>query len=83
MEQTICEIRHQGIDKKLEEHEDQLKDHDKRIGDLEKYQSRAEEQVSQLCKQIKSLVKAMWWAMGLAVSTLLGFFIWYIQTIGR
>lgn len=79
MEQTICEIRHHGIDKKLEAHEGQLKEHDKRIGDLEKYQSKAEQQIEQLCTQIKALVKAIWWGYGLAASALLGFFIWYVQ----
>jgi hypothetical protein len=83
VEPSVCAEKHRRVDERLDGHDIQLKDHDKRIGDLEKYQSRAEEQVSQLCKQIKSLVKAMWWAMGLAVSTLLGFFVWYVQNIGK
>lgn len=77
----ICTEKHRRVDERLDDHDRQLDDHDKRIGKLERYQSRAEEQVSQLCKQIKSLVKAMWWAMGLAITTLLGFFIWYVQNL--
>ena len=83
IESSVCTEKHKRVDERLADHDRQLKDHDKRIGDLEKYQSRAEEQVSQLCQQIKSLVKAMWWAMGLTVTSLLGVFIWYVQTIGR
>jgi len=83
IESSVCTEKHKRVDERLADHDRQLKDHDKRIGDLEKYQSRAEEQVSQLCRQIKSLVTAIWWAIGLAISTLLGFFIWYIQNIGR
>lgn len=83
VEPSVCAEKHRRVDERLDIHDIQLKDHGKRIGNLEKYQSRAEEQVKQLCQQIKSLVTAMWWAMGLAISTLIGFFIWYIQTLGR
>jgi hypothetical protein len=79
----ICAEKHRRVDDRIDNHETRLNNHGERIDRLEQYRSRAEVQVEQLCKQIKSLVKAMWWAMGLAVSTLLGFFVWYVQTIGR
>lgn len=81
IEPVVCAEKHKRIDEKLREHEDQLEDHNKRIGDLEKYQSRAEQQVSQLCQQIKALVKTLWWGIGLAASSLVGFFFWYIQSL--
>jgi len=81
VETSICNEKHKRIDERLGDHDTQLKDHDRRIVNLEQYQSRAEVQVEQLCQQIKSLVKAMWWAMGLGASTLLGFFIWYVQSL--
>ena len=79
----ICTEKHRRVDERLDTHETRLNNHGERIDRLEQYRSRAEVQVEQLCKQIKSLVKAMWWAMGLAVSTLLGFFVWYVQNIGK
>jgi hypothetical protein len=79
----ICAEKHRRVDDRIDNHETRLNNHGERIDRLEQYRSRAEVQVEQLCKQIKSLVKAMWWAMGLAVSTLLGFFVWYVQNIGK
>ncbi len=83
VETSVCEEKHKRIDEKFETHEGRLNNHSERLDKLERYQSKAEEQVSQLCKKLDALVKAMWWAMGLVVSTLLGFFVWYVQTIGR
>lgn len=83
IDETLCSERRRNVNSRLDTHEARLNNHSERIDKLEQYQSRAEEQVKQLCRQIKSLVTAMWWAMGLAISTLLGFFIWYIQTLGR
>ena len=83
IDEALCSERYRNVNSRLDTHEARLNNHSNRIDKLEQYQSRAEEQVKQLCQQIKSLVTAMWWAMGLAISTLLGFVIWYIQSLGR
>ena len=79
----ICAEKHKRVDERLDANERRLDDHDDRIDNLEKYQSRAEVQVKNLCKQIESLVKAIWWAISITITSLLGFFIWYIQNIRR
>lgn len=79
MDEKLCESKHKRVDEKLSEHEGRLNNHGNRIDQLEQYQSRATVQVENLCKQIKMLVTAIWSAIGLALSTLIGFFIWYVQ----
>lgn len=83
MEKSICEEKHRRIDEKFEIHERRLNNHSERIDKLEQYHSRAETQIANLCEQIKSLVTTMRWFMGLIVGSGVGFFIWYIQQIGR
>ena len=67
--------------KQLDTHERRLNNHGDRIDKLEQYQSRSEVQISNLCEQIKNLVSAIKWSMGLLIATLVGFLIWYIQSL--
>ncbi|HSH25253.1 MAG TPA: hemolysin XhlA family protein [Massilibacterium sp.] len=83
MEKTVCEEKHKRIDEKFDTHERRLNNHGDRIDALEQHKSRTETQIENLINQIKSLVSTMKWFMGLMVATLLGFFIWYIQQLGR
>lgn len=69
------------VAKQLETHEKRLNNHGDRIDKLEQYQSKSEVQISNLCEQIKSLVSTIKWSMGLLVTTLVGFIIWYIQSL--
>lgn len=75
----VCTEKHKRIDEKFELHEKRLNNHGNRIDKLEQYQSRTEVKIENLIEQIKSLVTTIKWAMGLTITTLLGFFIWYIQ----
>jgi len=83
MEKTVCEEKHKRIDERLDVHDTRLNNHSERIDELERYQSKTETQIANLCEQIKSLVTTMRWFMGLIVGSGIGFFIWYIQTLGR
>ena len=67
--------------KQLDTHERRLNNHGDRIDKLEQYQSRSEVQINHLCDQIKSLVSTIKWSMGLLITTLIGFLIWYIQSL--
>lgn len=69
------------VTKQLETHEKRLNNHGDRLDKLEQYQSRSEVQISNLCEQIKSLISTIKWSMGLLVTTLVGFIIWYIQSL--
>lgn len=77
----VCTEKHKRIDEKFELHEKRLNNHGNRIDKLEQYQSRTEVKIENLIEQIKSLVSTIKWAMGLTITTLLGFFIWYIQSL--
>ncbi|GAA4294276.1 hemolysin XhlA family protein [Anaerocolumna aminovalerica] len=69
------------VAKQLETHEKRLNNHGDRLDKLEQYQSRSEVQISNLCEQIKSLISTIKWSMGLLITTLVGFIIWYIQSL--
>ena len=69
--------------KEDERHERRLNDHSKRIDTLEQFKSSTEIEIRNLIEQIKSLVSAIKWFMTFGIATLVGFFIWYIQQIGR
>ena len=79
----ICTERHKRIDERLDVHDQRLNNHGERIDALEQHKSRTEVEIKNLIEQIKSLVTTMRWFMGLFASSLIGFFIWYIQNIGR
>lgn len=75
----VCKATHKRVDERLFDVENQTDDNTKRIGILEQYRSSSEVQITNLCDQIKSLVHTIKWSMGLMLTSLLGFVIWYIQ----
>ena len=77
----LCKHKHERVDEIIENHNSRLGDHDKRIDLLEQFQSRSEVQIMNLCKEIESLVTTIKWSMGVLITTLLGFVIWYIQNL--
>lgn len=83
MENKLCEITHKRIDEKFETHEKRLNNHGERIDKIEQFRSSTEIEIKNLIEQIKALVSTMKWFIGLTFTTLVGFFIWYIQQLGR
>lgn len=75
----VCTEKHKRVDERLDGHDNRLNNHSERIKILENSQVKTETIVQNVCKQIATLVKAIWWAIGLTITSLLGFFIWYIQ----
>lgn len=72
---------HESMKEKIERNETRLNNHSERIKLLENYRTRTEVQIENLIKEIGSLVSTMRWTMTLLVTTLAGFFIWYIQSL--
>lgn len=72
---------HESIKEQIKRNETRLNNHSERIKQLEYYRTRTEVQVENLIKEIASLVSTMRWTMGLLVTTLAAFFIWYIQNL--
>lgn len=81
MEAEVCNVKHKRIDERLEVQDKRINNHSERLDRLEQYQSKSEEQIKNLCKQIESLVSTIKWSMGLLITTLIGFIIWYIQNL--
>jgi len=78
---VICDEKYKHINEKLVIQDKRLNNHSERIDKLEQYQSKSEVEIRNLCEQIKSLVSTIKWSMGLLITSLVGFFIWYIQTL--
>ena len=72
---------HESMKEQIKRNETRLNNHSERIKQLENYRTRTEVQVENLIKEIASLVSTMRWTMGLLVTTLVAFFIWYIQSL--
>lgn len=81
MEKEYCEQLHKQIDKNFETHERRLNNHGDRIDILEQYKSKSETEIKNLIEQIKSLISTMKWFIGMIMTAMLGFFIWYIQSL--
>jgi len=79
MEKIEEQIKH--LHKEDERHERRLDNHGNRLDILEQFKSSTEIEIRNLIEQIQSLVTTMRWFMGLMLGTLIGFFIWYIQTL--
>lgn len=54
-------------------------DHERRITSLEVSESSIIAKIENLVDSVRSLISMLKWGFGLAFTTLLGFFIWYIQ----
>lgn len=82
MDQDICQERHKTINQCIERQNIRLDNHGKRLDNLEKFESSTRVEIRNLIDQIKSLISTIKWGTGLTITTLLAFFIWYIQRIG-
>ena len=81
MEQEICRIKHDAIDKHFETNDKRLDNHGERIDKLEIGQTKTDTIVQNLCKEIEALVTAIKWLVAGIAATGGGFIIWYIQTL--
>lgn len=80
---NLCQEKHKQIDEKFSTQERRLNNHSERIDKLEQFKSSTENELRNLVEQIKNLVATLKWMITTAIVSLLGFFIWYIQSIGR
>lgn len=78
----LCREKHKAIENCLGAHTSRLNNHSERIDNLEKFQSSTAVKIEHLIEQITSLISAIKWGTGLTITTLLAFFIWYIQRMG-
>lgn len=81
--QALCRERHKQVESTFTAQGKRLDNHGDRLDKLENNEARTDTIVKNLCDQIKALTTALWWAMGLMITTGLAFIIWYIQSIPR
>lgn len=81
---------HKRIEKVAQDAEDDITKQEERvdrlegrIGSLEQFKAGTEVEMHNLVKQLKSLVSTIRWMTATLIVTLVGFFMWYIQTMPR
>jgi len=60
-----------------------LQDHEQRLRRLEENSIRLSERLENLCKELSGLTLWMKTLVGLMLTSLVGFFVWYIQSLPR
>lgn len=77
----LCNERYDRVDDRLSKAEKTIDSHRSRIGNLEQFRSSTEIEIKNLVKQIGDLVSVIKWFMGLLATSMIGFFIWYVQML--
>lgn len=62
------------------EHDTTIKNHEQRIDKLEQDSTELKTDIRNLCSNLATTNSIMKWFIGLWMATLLGFFIWFIQS---
>lgn len=87
MDDKLCELKHKTIEDKFNRHESWLCEHEEKIDKLSKSDATNTNEIKNLCKNISDLVATIKWLIGIMVtimgSSLVGFFIWYVQNIKK
>ncbi len=60
-----------------------LQDHEQRLRRLEENSIRLGEKLENLCKELSGLATWMKTLVGLMLTSLAGFFVWYVQSLPR
>lgn len=79
--ENVCIEKHKRVDECLATQDRRLSNHSERIDKLEQFESSTRIEIRNLIEQIKNLVSALRWFTGITITTLVGFFIWYIQNL--
>ena len=79
MDEKLCEVKHKRVDERIGTIDVRLNEHGKSIDSLQKYQAQATEQIKNLCDQVQGLVKVLYGFLILGATSMVGFFIWYVQ----
>ena len=80
--EKVCDEKHKGIDMRLDAHDRRLDKHGEEIDSLQKSDVKNSTQIDNLTNAIGSQTKAIWGLVSTVLVTLIGFFVWYIQTLG-
>jgi hypothetical protein len=67
----------------MNDYKETLQDHEQRLRRLEENSIRLGEKLENLCRELSGLTTWMKTLVGLMLTSLAGFFIWYIQSLSR
>jgi len=79
----LCDSTHKQVDEKLNRHEKWLGEHEGKIDTLTRSDAVNSTEIKNLCKSIGSQTKAIWGLVTGIAFVLVGFLIWYIQSLPR
>jgi hypothetical protein len=79
--ENVCIEKHKRIDERMDVQDKRLDNHSNRLDKLEQFESSTRIEIRNLIEQIKNLVNTLRWFTGITITTLIGFFIWYIQNL--
>lgn len=78
-ENESCKARHEIVMDRINRNEKRLNRFSERLDEVEKKQSAFEVRIDNLIHSIEGLNRALWWALGLGATAMLGFFIRAIE----
>lgn len=78
--ERVCAEKHKALDEKLFRHEKWLGEHETKIDRLTTSDATNTQAIKELCKKIDDLVGTIKWLIGVSITTLVGFFIYAVQT---
>ncbi|MTI56171.1 hemolysin XhlA family protein [Geosporobacter ferrireducens] len=76
----LCAEKHKQVDDRFQVLERRVNKHSEKIDDLAEDSREYKIQIQNLCKQIEDLTKTIKWYTGLLATSLIGFFIYAVQS---
>ena len=83
MVERLCEQKHMAINQALDRHSKWLGEHEEKLDCLTKSDATNTNEIKNLCQRIGSQTTAIWGLVASVFMVLLGFLIWYIQSLPR
>jgi hypothetical protein len=81
MDDKLCSEKHLRVNERLNDHDEAISDHSEKLEKLAKSDAINTTQISNLVKSMGGLTKALWGLVLSIAGVLVGFFIWYIQSL--
>jgi hypothetical protein len=79
--EKTCNERRLSVGERIQRHEKWLGAHETKIDDLMKSDATNTNEIKNICKGMGKLTTAIWGLVSAVFALLVGFFIWYIQSL--
>jgi predicted nuclease with TOPRIM domain len=81
MNEELCLEKHKRLEEKCETHTIRLNNHGERLDKLEQDNASFKVELKSLCDNLKALTSVLKGLIGLGATTLVGFFVYTIETL--